>query len=197
MEKYTGQLKKPARRQVTKKKTQTRIEKEEGIEYVINETAKLLTGQTLNDEQMEALIKNCGIDRSKPLSMDDKFVIYNILSEPALVKKEGETQYEYVVPDESYGEKVKEVSEKMEDVLPLNRVNGLYDSLPSLEINRINFNIEKDIFRNKPLLGKGLFKCKWCKSNNTEDYELQTRSADEPSTVKVNCRDCGKQWKMG
>jgi DNA-directed RNA polymerase subunit M/transcription elongation factor TFIIS len=197
MEKYTGQLKKPARRQVTKKKTQTRIEKEEGIEYVINETAKLLTGQTLNEDQMEALIKNCGIDRSRPLSMDDKFVIYNLLSEPALVKQEGESQYEYVMPDESYGEKVKEVSEKMEDILPSNRVIGLYDSLPSLEINRVNFNIEKDIFRNKPLLGKGLFKCKWCKSTNTEDYEQQTRSADEPSTVKVICRDCGKQWKMG
>jgi len=40
-----------------------------------------------------------------------------------------------------------------------------------------------------------MFTCKKCKSNRCTYYELQTRSADEPTTVFVTCLDCGKHWK--
>jgi DNA-directed RNA polymerase subunit M/transcription elongation factor TFIIS len=42
---------------------------------------------------------------------------------------------------------------------------------------------------------EGLFKCGKCKSNKTEYYQLQTRSADEPMTTYVTCRGCGNRWK--
>jgi transcription elongation factor S-II len=40
-----------------------------------------------------------------------------------------------------------------------------------------------------------MFTCKKCKSKKCTYYELQTRSADEPTTVFITCLDCGKHWK--
>jgi transcription elongation factor S-II len=41
-----------------------------------------------------------------------------------------------------------------------------------------------------------MFTCKKCKSKRCTYYELQTRSADEPSTIFITCLDCGKHWKQ-
>lgn len=41
-----------------------------------------------------------------------------------------------------------------------------------------------------------MFCCKKCKSRRCTYYELQTRSADEPSTIFISCLDCGKHWKQ-
>lgn len=41
----------------------------------------------------------------------------------------------------------------------------------------------------------GAFKCK-CGSLKTEYTEVQTRSADEPTTKKVYCWKCGNRWKF-
>jgi transcription elongation factor S-II len=40
-----------------------------------------------------------------------------------------------------------------------------------------------------------MFTCKKCKSKRCTYYELQTRSADEPTTIFITCLDCGKHWK--
>jgi len=40
-----------------------------------------------------------------------------------------------------------------------------------------------------------MFTCKKCRSKKCTYYELQTRSADEPSTIFITCLDCGKHWK--
>lgn len=40
------------------------------------------------------------------------------------------------------------------------------------------------------------FKCRKCKGRNCTYYELQTRSADEPTTIFVTCIDCGSRWTM-
>ena len=39
-----------------------------------------------------------------------------------------------------------------------------------------------------------LFICSRCKKNDTIYKEQQTRSADEPATVFITCRNCGKKW---
>ena len=43
---------------------------------------------------------------------------------------------------------------------------------------------------------EGVFKCGKCKSLKTDYFQLQTRSADEPMTTYVTCRDCGARWKF-
>ena len=41
----------------------------------------------------------------------------------------------------------------------------------------------------------GLFKCGKCKSVKTTYYQMQTRSADEPMTTYVTCKNCSNRWK--
>ena len=40
-----------------------------------------------------------------------------------------------------------------------------------------------------------MYTCRKCKSSRCTYYEMQTRSADEPSTIFVTCLDCGKHWR--
>lgn len=42
---------------------------------------------------------------------------------------------------------------------------------------------------------EGLFKCGRCKSTKTSYYQMQTRSADEPMTTYVTCKNCAHRWK--
>ena len=42
----------------------------------------------------------------------------------------------------------------------------------------------------------GIFRCRKCKSMKTTYTELQTRSCDEPTSVFVNCTNCGNRWKF-
>lgn len=41
----------------------------------------------------------------------------------------------------------------------------------------------------------GIFKCGKCKSVKTTYYQMQTRSADEPMTSYITCKNCGNRWK--
>lgn len=43
---------------------------------------------------------------------------------------------------------------------------------------------------------EGIFTCRKCKSKKTTYYQLQTRSADEPMTVYVECKNCSNRWKF-
>jgi DNA-directed RNA polymerase subunit M/transcription elongation factor TFIIS len=39
------------------------------------------------------------------------------------------------------------------------------------------------------------FVCRKCKSRRCTYMSMQTRSADEPTTIFVTCLDCGQRWK--
>lgn len=39
------------------------------------------------------------------------------------------------------------------------------------------------------------YTCRKCRSHLCSYYEMQTRSADEPSTLFISCLNCGNQWK--
>ena len=43
---------------------------------------------------------------------------------------------------------------------------------------------------------EGILTCGKCKSNKTDYYQMQTRSADEPMTTYANCKACGHRWKF-
>lgn len=45
------------------------------------------------------------------------------------------------------------------------------------------------------MLKASLFTCGRCKSTKTTSTQKQTRSADEPMTVFVLCKNCGKRWR--
>lgn len=43
---------------------------------------------------------------------------------------------------------------------------------------------------------EGAYQCARCKSKKTVYTQLQTRSADEPMTVYIQCLQCERRWKM-
>jgi DNA-directed RNA polymerase subunit M/transcription elongation factor TFIIS len=52
------------------------------------------------------------------------------------------------------------------------------------------------LYTNKKIATTDQFKCGKCKKNECTHYQMQTRSADEPSTIFINCVNCGNSWKM-
>jgi DNA-directed RNA polymerase subunit M/transcription elongation factor TFIIS len=180
----------------TRKEETSDTEQEDRERFLVG-VVKELSGFELSPSQIKTVLSNLNINPEKDLTDDDNLLIYNVFTEPLLGKENDEWTYNEneLTADEYFNRLVKD-SSLFKKILPTSRVVAIYDLLPSLENNRINFRIDKDIFRNKPLLGKGLYRCRKCNSDDTEDYEKQTRAADEPMTVFVRCRACGEKFKF-
>ena len=58
--------------------------------------------------------------------------------------------------------------------------------------NKIN-SLRED--SQKITVEEGIYKCSRCGGRKTTQYEMQTRSADEPMTIFITCVTCGKTWK--
>jgi transcription elongation factor S-II len=54
---------------------------------------------------------------------------------------------------------------------------------------------DKNKFENNVEASTDTFTCRKCKQNKCTYYTQQVRSADEPSTIFVNCLTCGNRWK--
>jgi DNA-directed RNA polymerase subunit M/transcription elongation factor TFIIS len=52
------------------------------------------------------------------------------------------------------------------------------------------------LYTEKKIATTDQFKCGVCKKNECTHYSLQTRSADEPSTIFIDCINCGNSWKI-
>ena len=55
----------------------------------------------------------------------------------------------------------------------------------------------KNAYEQQHVSNTDRYKCSKCRKNECSYYELQTRSADEPSTIFLTCLNCGNRWKMG
>lgn len=55
---------------------------------------------------------------------------------------------------------------------------------------------DKIIMDKTPIYTTDQFTCSKCKNNKCKTYSLQTRSADEPTTIFVNCIKCDNTWRM-
>jgi transcription elongation factor S-II len=54
---------------------------------------------------------------------------------------------------------------------------------------------DKNKFETNIAAATDTFTCRKCKNNQCTYYQMQTRSADEPMTVFVQCIPCGNRWK--
>jgi DNA-directed RNA polymerase subunit M/transcription elongation factor TFIIS len=54
---------------------------------------------------------------------------------------------------------------------------------------------DKNKFESTMAASTDTFTCRKCKGKKCTYMSVQTRSADEPSTIFVTCLDCGNRWK--
>lgn len=85
-----------------------------------------------------------------------------------------------------------------------------YNELVRLEHTELQPEMYKEIFQRKKEKEelysfiedehkcdrRGLIKCEECATYNTEYTTLQTRSADEPTTIFIYCYTCLRHWKQ-
>lgn len=72
------------------------------------------------------------------------------------------------------------------------------DLYPELwkELSFRQFEREKRLLEGNKSMATDQFFCKRCKKRECTYYEMQTRSADEPMTIFIQCVNCGKQWRQ-
>lgn len=58
------------------------------------------------------------------------------------------------------------------------------------------YDLDKLIIKTDQEIPDGIIKCKKCRSYKTTYYEMQTRSADEPTTKFVTCHKCDTKFKV-
>lgn len=56
--------------------------------------------------------------------------------------------------------------------------------------------LRKHLYIDVSTVPDGAFTCSKCKSKKTSFVEMQTRSADEPMTLFIQCLSCSKRWKQ-
>ena len=54
---------------------------------------------------------------------------------------------------------------------------------------------EEELVTQQAVGGDSILKCRKCSSTNLTTNQVQTRGADEPMTVFVNCDDCNTRWR--
>lgn len=144
---------------------------------IFNHTLKVYNKTTQNDSWND-LFKSIYINRCiiiyDNLNPQGKIGNTNLLSR-LLSKEFNEFELCSLSPKELFPEKWKQT---FEEITSSKDYDPIYIPQPKLE--------------DRP---DGAFKCK-CGSLKTEYTEVQTRSADEPTTKKVYCWKCGNRWKF-
>ena len=64
------------------------------------------------------------------------------------------------------------------------------------ELSIRQFEREKRQLEGNKSMATDQFQCKRCGKRECTYYELQTRSADEPMTIFIQCVNCGKHWRQ-
>ena len=60
----------------------------------------------------------------------------------------------------------------------------------------MTFLIEKRQLEGNKSMATDQFLCTRCFKRECTYYEMQTRSADEPMTIFINCLNCGQNWRQ-
>lgn len=75
---------------------------------------------------------------------------------------------------------------------------GFSDLYPDIwkDLSIKQFEREKRQLEGNKSMATDQFQCKRCGKRECIYYELQTRSADEPMTIFIQCVNCGKHWRQ-
>lgn len=67
-------------------------------------------------------------------------------------------------------------------------------TMQSYQLDPYRYKIESSIQVTTPVQSSSAFECPECKARKCTHYELQTRSADESTTIFITCLVCKNKW---
>lgn len=141
----------------------------------------LAATHVINIEQANALASIRFTDTNQPiLTFEDKGLLYEIIW--LLKDDKGGFNVTYQFLNHDWAKTiVGPDSVKRKAIILMN---------PLLENASKNLLVSIEKFNNTNESHVGLYKCIFCKSENTIAYEMQIRSADEPAKITVKCNHC-------
>lgn len=160
------------------------------IDQVLARVVDKNGNKLLDEQQISELLELKFSDNVEILSIQtsgDKGFTFDIIW---LIDELGyEAVYEFLAKDWEKLLKLEEATNEYK------RRRILYEN-PIFGKNRDNLLIELFYFKNPVLISEGAVECRKCGSKETLSASKQTRSADEPTDIKVTCLHCGEHWKV-
>lgn len=144
---------------------------------LIQDVETTLVSLNVEKDEAKALTDLNFVNNGPILTMEDRYFIYEVLG---MLKKVG------------YEETYKFLNQGWEYSLGI-RKKMLFES-PLMRRAREKFQVDMEIYRNKPDPVTHGEKCLKCQSDSTISITTQTKSSDEISTIKVKCLQCGFRW---
>lgn len=175
-----------------------------------------MTTNNIRERAMELLSKKLGSSIPSAWVVDLERGVYNwvidFANEKCVVKNWANPMFSRI-----YADKVRSVVSNLEDSYVGNArlLNRLVDdkeflphdipymrpevACPERWVHILDVKNKKDanIGENTLTAMTDQFKCGRCKKRECVYYELQTRSADEPSSIFIRCLNCGHSWRIG
>lgn len=158
-----------------------------------------LMGEHLEDEQIRSLehaIYNAALtvaDKKHIIKMWTQPLFTKIYTSVArmIVGNLNPTSY---IKNENLYTRFAEGHLNLEDIASL----GFIDLYPEIwkDLSIRQFEREKRLLEGNKSMATDQFLCKRCGKKECTYYELQTRSADEPMTIFIQCVNCGKHWRQ-
>ena len=163
------------------------------------EVFKTLVGEHCSDEnilELEMGIYNASLDEAKkrlvPLTWDHETFVWIYM----MISKRTASNFQPT----SYVGNSELIARWKEGEFTLDSLGHWtsYELQPShwKDLKDQQFRREQRILEGNLAMATDRFRCSRCKKKQCSYYELQTRSADEPMTIFINCHVCGKQWKQ-
>ncbi len=165
---------------------------------VVNAIKTLLKTTLTNSQhlELEHYIYNNSLEIAKKkhihLSWNQPLFVQIYLSNARSIV--GNLQPSSYIQNKSLFQRFKAGEITLEELTHFN-FNDLYPELWK-DLSMRQFEREKRLLEGNKSMATDQFFCKRCKKRECTYYELQTRSADEPMTIFIQCVNCGKQWRQ-
>ena len=86
------------------------------------------------------------------------------------------------------------VEHGIEFFMKCKNINDLTLETPLMDAGKADYLFELERLRFQPMVAEGSVQCLKCKSWEVMSIPVQTRSADEPMTIRNKCHSCDKGW---